>query len=70
MLSAIRNIADKERGASERAWTPAKSALGQGCPSRWLVSPKDAGGLPAGQYFAQAAGAGGPASPPARLRRL
>ncbi|EIR71179.1 hypothetical protein YPPY32_4759, partial [Yersinia pestis PY-32] len=53
-LSAIRNIADKERGASERAWTPAKSALGQGCPSRWLVSPKDAGGLPAGQYFAQA----------------
>ncbi|MDA5544066.1 hypothetical protein PGS62_08925 [Yersinia rochesterensis] len=27
-------------------------------------------GLPAGQYFAQAAGAGGPASPPARLRRL
>ncbi|EPS8492008.1 hypothetical protein ACVH8U_000845 [Yersinia enterocolitica] len=33
---------------------PAKSALGQGCPSRWLVSPKDVGGLPAGQYFAQA----------------
>ncbi|EEO91553.1 hypothetical protein YPS_1336 [Yersinia pestis Pestoides A] len=46
----------------KRAWA--------GCPSRWLVSPKDAGGLPAGQYFAQAAGAGGPASPPARLRRL
>ncbi|EEP92414.1 hypothetical protein [Yersinia kristensenii] len=29
---------------------------GQGRPSRWLVSPKDAGGLPAGQYFAPAQG--------------
>ncbi|EEP94349.1 hypothetical protein yaldo0001_21760, partial [Yersinia aldovae ATCC 35236] len=35
-LSAIRNITDKGDGSSERAWTPAKSALGQGCPSRWL----------------------------------
>lgn len=32
-----------------------------------LVSPKDAGGLSAGQYFAQAAGAGGPESPPVGL---
>ena len=28
-LSAIRNIADKDGGQSERAWTPAKSALEQ-----------------------------------------
>ena len=35
-LSAIRNITDKDDGSSERAWTPAKSALGQGCPSRWF----------------------------------
>ncbi|PJE84552.1 hypothetical protein CU276_06995 [Yersinia kristensenii] len=28
-LSAIRNIADKDGGSSERAWTPAKSALEQ-----------------------------------------
>ncbi|WP_154392827.1 hypothetical protein [Yersinia enterocolitica] len=49
---------------------PRKARLSMDCESRWLVSPKDAGGLPAGQYFAQAAGAGGPACPPARLRRL
>ncbi|CNJ82471.1 hypothetical protein [Yersinia aldovae] len=45
----------------------AKSALEHGCESRWLVSPKDVGGLPAGQYFAQAAGEGGPVCPPSRL---
>ncbi|WP_156170974.1 hypothetical protein [Yersinia aldovae] len=31
-----------------------EKCAGQGCPSRWFVSPKGAGGLPAGQYFAQA----------------
>ena len=35
-LRAIRNITDKDDGPSEPPWTAAKSALGQGCPSRWL----------------------------------
>ncbi|MDA5542463.1 MULTISPECIES: hypothetical protein [Yersinia] len=35
-LSAIRDIADKDDGPSEPPRTAAKSALGQGCPSRWL----------------------------------
>ncbi|HHL2499987.1 TPA: hypothetical protein ACQ301_002031 [Yersinia enterocolitica] len=48
----------------------AKSALEHGCKSRWLVSPKDAGGLPAGQYFAQGAGVGPPPCGLTRLKQL
>ncbi|EPZ8123026.1 hypothetical protein ACXV6R_000815 [Yersinia enterocolitica] len=33
---------------------PRKARLSMDSESRWFVSPKDAGGLPAGQYFAQA----------------
>ncbi|QKJ11531.1 hypothetical protein [Yersinia massiliensis] len=47
-------------GREKRVWARMPIALAR--------EPKDVGGLPAGQYFAQAAGAGGPACPPARLR--